>query len=191
VEIRPGILSPGSGTARPAVNRFYDGEYDTSIDRQFIDIQNMEKAVSFFGGELAYVAFDAAQNAHILHFRDQTQPTGLFSPATSILVDEEAGFVWVAGDVRVVGFSLITLAVEDILYVREDLVWKSSLALWGEWLVLGTGKTIFFWPRIAPDDSKWKVELPSRTEYRDMSKRRGLNQALVDWRKDDDHRSSV
>jgi WD40 repeat protein len=90
--------------------------------------------------------------------------------------------VWAAGDVRIRGFDLDTHQAVDTLYVRKDLILRSGIAVWGDFVVLGTGRELYRWDkRITETNSQ---RLPSEEGlYAEMIHSNGLNPKLVNWTK--------
>jgi WD40 repeat protein len=162
----------------------YRGEYDQSFERKATFVQNLEK-VTFASLDAVYVCFNRPEHMHELHRGSLSVPTGFFSPVTSITVDSSTGIIWVAGDVRIRGFQVDTLSIVDTLYVRKQLVLRSSMTIWGNFVVLGTGNELYCWSKyLSEPDSRSKKDLPAKSGgYAEMSRRMGLNQSQIDWKK--------
>jgi hypothetical protein len=86
--------------------------------------------------------------------------------------------VWIAGDVRVRSFDIETLAPDDTLYIPQMVrpIRQSCLAVWGEFIVLGTGDSLFGWKREGHSQAK---EL-NRTKFADFA-RGQVDPATIDW----------
>jgi hypothetical protein len=127
----------------------YHGEYDPQNGFSAVTYENFECS-AFRGDDIILVRFSDSEvhGSHKLVFGDMEGETGFFSRATAMAVDA-ANRVWVAGDVRVRSFDLDALAPDDTLYVpdQEQPIRRSCIAVWGDYIVLGTDASLFGWPR--------------------------------------------
>jgi WD40 repeat protein len=107
--------------------------------------------------------------------------TGFFAPATSIVFDPKRLIAWVAGDVRVIGFSLDHLEVVDCLFVRNEIVQQSAIAIWGDRVVLATGGELRVW-QLGEDQTPEYSNL-SAERYRSFIAPADVDRATIDWQK--------
>jgi hypothetical protein len=164
--------------------RFSKGEY--SSDRYVHDLAHVEQGATFMGSEPVYVSFDPYIHGriHALHVGDRLYPSGFFAPVTSLVVDDGGRQIWVAGDVRVRGFdvSADSLQLRDILFVRNERVLISGLAVWMDWVVLGTERSLFRWPKRPSNSGLETDEFRAGCHYRGWASDARLNTEEIDWR---------
>jgi WD40 repeat protein len=157
----------------PAVVRFLKGRIADGSHR-VATIHNSGCHL-FHEHGLIYVCYDAGLGAHRLVRCDRSESTGSFERPTSIAVGGER--VWVAGDIRVRAFTLSDFKPCDTLHVRDDIVWESSMAVWCDHVVLGTGSDIFTWCLNEPRESVQQQAIVM--EGSDVCA--GLNPREIDW----------
>jgi hypothetical protein len=164
----------------PQKRYFYLGNYDPVNGRSAAPIETVECAL-FVRHELAYVCDNREVHQHQLVYRGAGIPTGFFMPATSMTVDENEDELWIAGDVRVRGFSLGNMQFNDVLWVRNEFVQTSCLTVWNDLVVLGTGNSLYTWQKRANDFAfAEKIEGPRFTE---APLHFALDPSALDWTK--------
>jgi hypothetical protein len=180
----PFISYPKNWRLPPRLTRdlqvFYHGQYKDG-GRTITDYPNFECS-AFHRDDLVYVCFDNQSNSHHLMLGDMDVQTGFFSRATAIAIDPDADRLWIAGDVRVRSFTLASLHPDDTLYVRRDVVRSSCLAIWQDYVVLGTQNTLLAWTKTRDQSRANPPRGDLRTkQYDEFVSRFRLGPETIDW----------
>jgi WD40 repeat protein len=117
-------------------------------------VKEIECTLTGFGNDLIYTFFDHNKLSHNIAMGNFVTQTGFVSKSTSLVFDRNhPEKVWVAGDFRVRSFDLDEFKSRDLLYVwdsserSDEIVRKSGLAIWEDFVVLGHNDILTFWKR--------------------------------------------
>ena len=129
---------------------------------------------------LAYTVFDE-QNSTKVVYNGKDGETGFFYKSTAMCFDEQRNYIFIAGDVRVRAFNADTLEPVATFRARLDMpVMKSSLAIFGELLVMATEQKLFMW-RIDADRDEMGGKVSFQNKFDAIPRRIGVNPRAVDW----------
>jgi hypothetical protein len=165
---------------------FYKGHYSSLPIRR--SIKGLECAIMGFGEDFIYTYYDDGLKSHEVAMSASHTATGFVSRTSSLLLDgNHPAKVWIAGDFRVRAFNLDRFQECDLLYVgnpepvEEEIITKSALAIWDDFIVLGHGQCLTFWKRlkISSEVSKWSWNGPTNPLVLEsaIERRRGRTRA--------------
>jgi hypothetical protein len=159
-------------------------------------LHSVECARPCFGDDPIYAFHDTRLGSHDIACGVCRAGTGFVAPATALAFDGgPPAQVWIAGDFRVrafafrfafaLAFAFDGLREADLLYVgnpeapEDAVVARAALAVWGDVVVLGHGRCLTAWNRLAqsPEVPGWSWSSGWGSSASGINRRRGRARA--------------